>query len=60
MVAMLESTEVDGEKISKLIDEGKISKAKLDEIVENEEWWSRNSQIFRKRISLLCSCSIRR
>ena len=34
MVAMLESTEVDGEKISKLIDEGKISKAKLDEIVE--------------------------
>ena len=34
MVAMLESTEVDGEKISKLIDEGKISKAKLDEIVD--------------------------
>ena len=34
MVAMLDSTEVDGEKISKLVDEGKISKAKLDEIVE--------------------------
>ena len=34
MVPMLDSTEVDGEKISKLVDEGKISKAKLDEIVE--------------------------
>ena len=34
MVAMLDSTEVDGKKISQLVDEGKISKAKLDEIVE--------------------------
>ena len=34
MVAMLDSTQVDGEKIGKLVDEGKISKAKLDEIVE--------------------------
>ena len=34
MVAMLDSTEVDGKKISTLVDEGKISKAKLDEIVE--------------------------
>ena len=34
MVAMLDSTEVDGKKISQLVDEEKISKAKLDEIVE--------------------------
>ncbi len=34
MVAMLDSTEVDGKKISQLVDEGKISKDKLDKIVE--------------------------
>ncbi len=34
MVAMLESTEVDGKKILDLVSEGKISKDKLDEIVE--------------------------
>ena len=34
MVAMLESTEVEGEKISKLVSEGKIKKEKLNEIVE--------------------------
>ena len=34
MVAMLGSTEVDGKKISDLIKEGKISKEKLDQIVE--------------------------
>ena len=34
MVAMLESTEVDGKKILDLVSEGKISKDKLDKIVE--------------------------
>tara|TARA_B100001057_G_scaffold50866_1_gene45278 strand:+ start:2438 stop:3391 length:954 start_codon:yes stop_codon:yes gene_type:complete len=34
MVAMLGSTEVDGKKISDLIKEGKISKEKLDQIVD--------------------------
>ena len=34
MVAMLESTEVDGKKISSLIEEGKISKERLDQIVD--------------------------
>ncbi len=34
MVAMLESTEVEGRKISELVKEGKIKKEKLDEIVE--------------------------
>jgi malate dehydrogenase len=34
MVAMLGSTVVDGKKIDDLVKEGKISKAKLDEIVE--------------------------
>ena len=34
MVAMLGSTEVDGKKINELVKEGKISKGKLDQIVE--------------------------
>ena len=34
MVAMLGSTEVDGKKINELVKEGKISKKKLDQIVE--------------------------
>jgi malate dehydrogenase len=34
MVAMLGSTEVDGKKISDLVKEGKISKQKLDQIVD--------------------------
>ena len=34
MVAMLESTEIDGKKISSLVKEGKISKEKLDKIVD--------------------------
>ena len=34
MVAMLESTKVDGKKISSLIEEGKISKERLDQIVD--------------------------
>ncbi len=34
MVAMLESTEVDGKKINDLVKEGKISKEKLDQIVD--------------------------
>ena len=34
MVAMLGSTEVDGKKINELVKEGKISKEKLDQIVE--------------------------
>ena len=34
MVAMLESTEVDGKKISELVKEKKISKERLDEIVD--------------------------
>ena len=34
MVAMLESTEIEGKKISELIKEGKIKKEKLAEIVE--------------------------
>ena len=34
MVAMLESTEVDGKKISSLVKEGKISQEKLDKIVD--------------------------
>ena len=34
MVAMLGSTEVDGKKIIQLINEGKISKEKLDQIVD--------------------------
>ena len=34
MVAMLGSTEVDGKKISELIKEGKITKEKLDEIID--------------------------
>ena len=34
MVAMLESTEVEGKKITELIKEGKISKERLDQIVD--------------------------
>ena len=34
MVAMLGSTEVEGKKIKELIDEGKISKEKLDKIID--------------------------
>ena len=34
MVAMLESTEIDGKKISSLVKEGKISQEKLDKIVD--------------------------
>ena len=34
MVAMLESTEVDGKKINDLVEEGKISKKKLTEIID--------------------------
>ena len=34
MVAMLDSTEVDGKKIYDLINEGKITKKRLDEIVD--------------------------
>ena len=34
MVAMLGSTEVDGKKINELVKAGKISKGKLDQIVE--------------------------
>ena len=34
MVAMLGSTEVDGKKIQELVKEGKISKEKLDQIVD--------------------------
>jgi len=34
MVAMLGATEIDGKKISEIVKEGKISKEKLDEIVE--------------------------
>lgn len=34
MVAMLDSTEVEGKKINDLVKEGKISKQKLDEIVD--------------------------
>ncbi len=34
MVAMLDSTEVDGKKINDLVTEGKLSKKKLDEIVD--------------------------
>ena len=34
MVAMLGSTEVDGKKITDLVKEGKISKEKLDQIVD--------------------------
>jgi malate dehydrogenase len=34
MVAMLEHTEVDGKKINTLVQEGKISKEKLDQIIE--------------------------
>ncbi len=34
MVAMLDSTEVDGKKINDLVKEGKLSKEKLDEIIE--------------------------
>ncbi len=34
MVAMLESTEIEGKKISSLVKEGKISKEKLDKIVD--------------------------
>ena len=34
MVAMLDSTEVDGKKITELVKEGKISQNKLDEIVD--------------------------
>ena len=34
MVAMLESTKVDGKKINDLVEEGKLSKEKLDKIVE--------------------------
>ena len=34
MVAMLESTEIDGKKISSLVREGKISQEKLDKIVD--------------------------
>ena len=34
MVTMLDSTEIEGKKISELVKEGKISQKKLDEIVE--------------------------
>ena len=34
MVAMLEATEVEGKKINELVKEGKITKKRLDEIVE--------------------------
>ena len=34
MVAMLESTEVEGKKITELVKEGKISKEKLDQIID--------------------------
>ena len=34
MVAMLGSTEVDGKKINELVNEGKISKEKLDQIID--------------------------
>jgi|TARA_B110000971_G_scaffold174124_1_gene179133 malate dehydrogenase len=34
MVAMLEATEVEGKKINELVNKGKISKEKLDEIVD--------------------------
>ena len=34
MVAMLESTEVDGKKISELVKEGKLSKERLEQIVD--------------------------
>ena len=34
MVAMLEATEVEGKKINELINEGKITKERLDEIIE--------------------------
>jgi len=34
MVAMLEATEVEGKKISELVDEGKITKERLNEIVD--------------------------
>tara|TARA_A100001011_G_scaffold363406_1_gene413287 strand:+ start:1026 stop:1979 length:954 start_codon:yes stop_codon:yes gene_type:complete len=34
MVAMLESTEIDGKNISEIIKDGKLSKEKLDQIVE--------------------------
>ena len=34
MVAMLKSTEVDGKKILDLVKNGKISKERLDQIVE--------------------------
>ena len=34
MVAMLGSTEIDGKKIQELVKEGKISKEKLDQIVD--------------------------
>ena len=34
MVAMLGSTEVDGKKINDLVSEGKISKEKLDQIID--------------------------
>ena len=34
MVAMLGSTEVEGKKINELVKEGKISKEKLDQIID--------------------------
>jgi malate dehydrogenase len=37
MVAMLEHTEVEGKKINELVKEGKISKEKLDQIIERTQ-----------------------
>ena len=59
MVAMLGSTEVDGKKITDLVKEGKIKKDKLNQIIDRTKRWCRNCQILRKRLSFLCSCSIR-
>ena len=60
MVPMPRFTKVSGKPLLDLVKEGKnISRKIRRDKSKNSRWGSRNCKIFRKRISILCSCSIR-
>ena len=48
MVAMLNSTEVDGKKLIDLVEEGKIKKDKLKKLLIEQKWRSGKGEYLKK------------